>query len=339
MSSLPDVLILTRSDIASVMAQHDYLEVVRRAFRAAEQGQASSPAPMHVAVKRGGFHAKGASISLNRDYVAVKVNGNFPANPAEFGLPTVQGAILLADASNGLLLAILDSIEVTLRRTAAASALAAQLLARPDSRTLLVCGCGEQGRIHVESLREVLPLERCMLWDCVDANAGALAREVNGTAVRDLTAASLSADVIACCTPAREPYLDIGMVEPGTFIAGVGADSSGKSEIAPRLMASSTVVTDVLHQCSAMGDLRNAIASGCMTEADVHAELGQVLTGAKPGRSSTDEITVFDSTGTALQDVAASAAIYERCLGTGLGQPIALGAARGGIPRRLLTYL
>lgn len=339
MIGLPDVLILTRSDIACVMAQHDYLEAVRRAFRAAEAGQASSPAPMHVAVKRGGFHAKGASISLDRDYVAVKVNGNFPTNPAEFGLPTVQGAILLADAGNGILLAILDSIEVTLRRTAAASALAAQVLARPDSRTLLVCGCGEQGRVHVESLRGVLPLERCMLWDSIHENAAALAREVGGTAVRDLAAASLSADVIACCTPAREPYLDIGLIKPGTFIAAVGADNPGKGEIAPQLMASSTVVADVLHQCSAMGDLRNAIAGGCMTEADVHAELGQVLTGAKPGRRSSDEIIVFDSTGTALQDVAAAAAIYQRCLDSGLGQPIALGAARGGIPRRLLSYL
>ena len=104
---------------------------------------------MHIPVARGGFHAKGASISLGRDYVAVKINGNFPGNPVKRGLPTIQGAIFLADGSNGALLAITNSIEVTIQRTAAASALAAKLLARSDSTTLLICGCGEQGRVWV----------------------------------------------------------------------------------------------------------------------------------------------------------------------------------------------
>ncbi len=334
----PDALIITRQDIVRAMTPGDYLNAMDQAFRAAATGKASSPPPMHLPMTRGGFHAKGASMSLERDYVAVKVNGNFPGNPAELGLPTIQGAILLADGSNGILLAILDSIEVTLRRTAAASALAARHLARPDSRTLLVCGCGEQGRAHLTALREVLPLDRCLVWDCNHDHAEALARQSVGTigieaeAVRDLEAASLSADVIATCTTAREPFLDVELVKPGTFIAAVGADNPDKNEITARLMAAATIVTDALHQCAAMGDLHHAIDAGLMTEADVHAELGQILVGAKAGRRSPEEVIIFDSTGTGLQDVAASALIYVRCRDSGTVQSIALSEAQGTQP-------
>lgn len=319
-------LVITRRDIRRVMQPVHYLDAVEQAFRAAAAGRASSPHPMHLPMGRGSFHAKGASISLDRCYVAVKVNGNFPGNPAELGLPTIQGAIILSDGNNGRLLAIIDSAEVTLRRTAAASALAARLLARPDSRTLLVCGCGRQGRAHVEALREVLPIGRVLLWDREPDAAEALAADLAVETVRDLRDASLSADVIACCTPAREPYLDVDMVAPGTLIAAVGADNSDKSEVTPRLMAGAKVVTDVLGQCTQMGDLHHAIEEGEMTEADVYAELGELVAASKRGQISPQEIVIFDSTGTGLQDVAAAAAIYERCYGNDQLVSVDLGA-------------
>ena len=328
----PKALIITRREIARAMKPADYLRAVERAFLAAATGKAFSPHPMHLPAKGGGFHAKGASISMDRDYVAVKVNGNFPGNPAEFGLPTIQGAILLFDGRNGALLAILDSIEVTLRRTAAASALAARLLARPDSRSLLICGCGVQGHAHVEAIREVLPIERCLLWDRDHLRAEqlaaklAVAADFEVDAVRELNMATRSADLIVTCTPAQEPFLEFEMVRPGTFIAAVGADSPDKSELAPRLMAGATVVTDVRGQCAEMGDLHHAIEAGSMTEADVYADLGELLVGAKSGRRSPQEIIVYDSTGTGLQDVAAAAAIYESCSRDGSAQQMGLSA-------------
>jgi len=332
MQQISEALIITRRDIRRVMRPADFLDAVEQAFRAAAMGKTHSPHPMHLPMQRGGFHAKGASISLERDCVAVKVNGNFPGNPAELGLPTIQGAIILCDGSNGVLLAILDSIEVTLRRTAAASALAARLLARPDSRTLLICGCGEQGRAHVEALGEVLPIERCLLWDGDHEVAEALAAELSEnvgiefSAIQDLKSAAETVDVIACCTTSREPFLDVGTVQPGTFIAAVGADNPDKSEIVPRLMAAAKVITDVLAQCAEMGDLHHAIDAGTMTEADAFADLGQLLIGERAGRCSPQEIIIFDSTGTGLQDVAAAAAIYERCSGDSSVQSVALSA-------------
>lgn len=309
----PNALILTRKDIRRMMTPADYLGAVELAFRAAATGKASSPMPLHLQLSEGAFHAKGASLSLDRDYVAVKVNANFPGNPVVRGLPTIQGAILLFDGSNGSLLALLDSIEVTIQRTAAASALAAKLLARPESLTLLVCGCGEQGRAHVAMLKEVLPIERCLLWDRDAARSGQLAAELGGEAVVDLKSAAKRADVIVTCTPATEPFLDLDMVSPGTFVAAVGADNPNKNEITPSLMAAASVVTDVTDQSATMGDLHHAIAAGSMSRSDVHAELGELLAGDKAGRTSPDEVTIFDSTGTGLQDVAAAAIIYERC--------------------------
>jgi ornithine cyclodeaminase/alanine dehydrogenase-like protein (mu-crystallin family) len=316
----PDALIISGADIASVMTPADWLAAADGSFRAAADRKAASPQPMHLPLRRGGFHVKAASIFLERDYVAVKVNGNFPSNPEELGLPTVQGAIILADGNNGAILAIIDSIEVTLRRTAAASAVAAKLLARPDSATLLLCGCGAQGRAHVAALQEVLPIERLLLWDHNSHASETLAREFDGTVAGDLKSVSSSADVIVCCTSASGSFLHADMVTPGTFIAAVGADNPGKSEIAPGLMACSTVVVDSLQQCAVMGDLHHAIAAGVMTETDVHAELADVITGIARGRRSADEIIIFDSTGTGLLDVAASAVIYEICAAAGLGK-------------------
>ena len=297
------------------MQPSDYLAAVELGFRAGAMGKAGAPHPMHIPVTRGDFHAKGASISLGRDYVAVKINGNFPGNPAKHGLPTIQGAIVLADGGNGAVLAIIDSVEVTIQRTAAASAIAAKLLARPDSNTLLICGSGEQGRAHAIALPDVLPIKRCLLWDRETEAAEALAAELDAVAVQNVESGAEQADVIACCTTAHEPFLDLGMVRPGTFIAAVGADNSDKNEIAPALMAAARVVTDVTTQCIEMGDLHHAIEAGTMAAAEVYAELGQLLVSEKAGRTSQEEIFIFDSTGIGLQDVAAAAAIYERCSG------------------------
>lgn len=308
-------LLLSRPEVAGLMRPSDYLEAVATGFRAGEGERAMAPPPLALAGEGGAFHAKAALLRLDRTYAALKLNANFPDNRA--GLPTVQGAILLCDGENGALLAVIDSIEVTLRRTAAATALAARLLARPESQTLLVCGCGAQGEAQIEALAEVLDLSRCFAWDRdfgrAEAFAAARRREgLEAVAVAEVGAAARASDVILACTPAREPYLAADHVRPGSFVAAIGADSPEKSELHPELMAKARVVVDVLSQCLDMGDLRHAVGAGAMRAQDVHASLGGILAGAAPGRTSDEQLFVFDSTGTALQDVAAAVAIYER---------------------------
>jgi ornithine cyclodeaminase/alanine dehydrogenase-like protein (mu-crystallin family) len=325
------VLILNRRDVASLMRPEDYLKAVEAGFRAAQEGRAASPPPMHIPGEGGAFHGKGAAYADDNAYVALKLNGNFPDNPARFDLPCIQGAIFLCNARNGAVLAILDSIEITLRRTAAASALAALHLAREDAHTLCICGCGAQGLVQAEALSAIRPFERCFVWDIDQAKAQSFASALTGAqgmnveAVSDFGAATRQSDVIVTCTTAREAFLYAGDVRPGAFIAAVGADSPHKNEIAPDLMASATVVVDVREQCVEMGDLRAAIEAGPMTLAGVHAELGEIVTGQRPGRTSREEIFVFDSTGTALQDVASAALAYERAIETGAGLKMELG--------------
>jgi alanine dehydrogenase len=163
---MPDeIILLSRSDIETLMPFADYVEAIANAFRLYAEGQAISPAPLHIPAEGGGFHVKAASLPLGRRYVAIKTNANFPQNRRLRDLPTIQGAILLLDAEDGRPLAFLDSIEITVKRTGAATAVATQYLARPDSRTATICGCGEQGRIQLAALRHVLDIRRVFAWD------------------------------------------------------------------------------------------------------------------------------------------------------------------------------
>jgi ornithine cyclodeaminase/alanine dehydrogenase-like protein (mu-crystallin family) len=325
-------LILARVDVAALMDAGEWLEAVENGFAAAASGKASSPPPMAVDGRGGTFHAKGARIDLERRYVALKLNGNFPDNPGLRGLPTIQGALLLCDGETGSLLAIMDSIEVTLQRTAAATALAARFLARPDSRQILICGCGEQANAQLAALKAVLPLRSALAWDRDHDRSRAFAEEQSDDGffvepATDLAEASRASDVIVTCTTARSPFLEERFVRPGTFVAAVGADSHEKSEVQPALMRRALVVADILDQCATMGDLHHAIAAGVMDRGDVHAELSELVGGSKKGRCDDEQITLFDSTGTALQDVAAAALIYRRAIQAGAAKSIHLGAA------------
>ncbi|MGQ0383402.1 MAG: ornithine cyclodeaminase family protein, partial [Gammaproteobacteria bacterium] len=292
------------------------------------------PGVLATHVTGGGFHVKTAALGGAPGYYAAKVNANFPANPDRNGLPTVQGVIALFDATDGCPLALLDSIEITTLRTAAASAIAARHLALPDANTLLVCGCGIQGRAHLRALLAVRRLRRVLACDRDPGRVAAFIRELapeTGLVIESVASAGKAlpaCEIAVTCTPAREILIAPGDVRPGQFIAAVGADSEGKQELDPRVFRLARVVTDLTAQAARMGELQHALAAGMMGVGEVHAELGELITGRKPGRSSAEEIFVFDSTGTALQDVASAAAVYERALSEGRGRRLSLAAER-----------
>ena len=316
--------VFTQRDVAELLDVDACIDAVEDAFRLHARGRSIAPGVLGVHVDGGGFHVKTAGL-LRGDcpYFAAKVNANFPGNPARFGLPTIQGVAVLFDAADGRPLAIIDSGELTSRRTAAATAVAARHLARPDSQVLTVVGCGGQARDQLRAVARVLPLRRVLAVDLDAARAeeyAAAMRAELGVDVRpmpDLAAAVGQSDVCVTCTTSRRAILGREHVRAGTFVAAVGADNPQKQEIEPALLATSTVVVDVLEQCATIGDLYHALAAGVMTRADVHAELADVVVGARPGRTSQDEIIVFDSTGTALQDVAAAVVVYERAVKRG----------------------
>jgi ornithine cyclodeaminase/alanine dehydrogenase-like protein (mu-crystallin family) len=253
------------------------------------------------------------------------VNGNFPENGTRFGLPTIQGVIVLCDAEKGCPLAIMDSREITSLRTGAATAVAAKHLARRDSRTVTICGCGTQGRVRVKALACVCRLQTVLAYDQSEEQALRFAREVTQDltivvrAVTDLAVATRQSDICVTCTTSRQPLLGSDDVAPGMFIAAVGADNPEKQELHPNLMAKSKIVADLVQQCAVMGDLHHAIEAGVVRRSDVYAELGEVIAGKKLGRESDEEIIIFDSTGMALQDVAAASFVYEKAQRQGSG--------------------
>jgi alanine dehydrogenase len=325
-------LLLTRRDVAELLPIEDCIEAVACAFRLHGERRAEPPGILSMHAPEGGFHVKAGFLDLGRHYFAAKTNANFPGNPGRFGLPTIQGVVLLSDADRGTPLAIMDSGEITSLRTGAATAVAARHLSRPDARVATVCGCGLQGKAQLRALAAVRPLSRAYAVDKDHARAVAFALEMSSalgfevSAVTDLGAAARASDICVTCTPSREPILDAGSVRPGAFISAVGADSELKQEIHPALMATSAVVVDMLEQAATIGDLHHALGAGAMTTGDVRAELGQVVAGVRPGRRSDSEIVIFDSTGMALEDVAAAAAVYERAVHAGRGAEIDLAA-------------
>jgi len=323
---------LSRSVVAELLDVRACITAVEDVFRNHAAGRTVPPGVLGAHVTGGGFHVKTAGILGDRAYFAAKVNANFPANPARLGLPTIQGVIALFDADSGRVLALLDSAELTAVRTAAATAVAAKFLARDDADSVTICGCGAQGAAQLRALAAVRPLRRVLAYDTNTTRAQHFAAELSrelGTEVRateDIFAAARESSIIVTCTPARQPLLGKEHVRPGTFVAGVGADSEEKNELAPALLAASRVVVDILAQCAAIGDLHHALAAGAMTQADVHAELADVVSGERSGRRSEEEVWVFDSTGTALQDVAAAALVFERACQSGRGVELDLSA-------------
>jgi alanine dehydrogenase len=325
--------ILTRRDVAALLSLDDCIAAVDQAFRQFGEGRLPPPGVLGLHVDGGGFHVKAATIGGRRPYFVAKINANFPGNRAHHGLPTIQGVVLLSDAANGYPLALMDSIEITIQRTGAASAVAAKYLARADSSVITVCGCGSQGRVQLAAIGRVLPLARVLAHDVDEDKARAFVDDISrdgrlrAEVAGDLAAAVRQSDVVVTCTTAKQFFLRREDVRPGTFVAAVGADNEDKQELDPALFTGATVVVDVLEQCATIGDLHHALDAGVVTRADVHAELGAIAAGRAPGRASAAEITIFDSTGAAFQDLAAATVVYEKAERESVGLIVEFGAS------------
>jgi alanine dehydrogenase len=328
----PDgTLLLTRSDVAALLGLEDCIAAVEHAFKLQAEGKTTPPGILGIHTSNGGFHIKAGLLELGRNYFAAKTNANFPENMKRFELPLIQGVIALCDGENGYPLALMDSMEITIIRTGAATGVAAKYLARADSKVATICGCGNQGRISLKAIAKARSIERVYAFDINSNYARRFANElseemeIDVIAVNDLANAIAESDICVTCTPSKQHFLNREYVSRGTFIAAVGADNEQKQELDPSLMVSNKIVVDLLEQCASIGDLHHALDEGLVTKADVHAELGEIIAGKKEGRISEDEIIIFDSTGTALQDVAAAAIVYERAVSANKGVVLNLG--------------
>ncbi|MBC7929854.1 MAG: ornithine cyclodeaminase family protein [Rubrivivax sp.] len=319
-------LLLKRNEVAALLGIEECMAAVEEVFKFYAEGKTAPPGVLGLHAREGGFHIKAALLDrVGKTYFAAKTNANFPQNVERFGLPLIQGVIVLCDAESGYPLALMDSTEITITRTGAATGVAAKYLARGDASVAAAFGCGNQGKISLRALARVRSLERVFAYDKDAAQAKRFAAELSGElgveveAAGDPASAARRSDICITCTPAKQFFLKREDIRPGTFIAAVGADSPEKQELEPELLRGNKIVTDITEQCATIGELHHAIEAGLVTRADVHAELGDVIAGRRPGRTSPDEIIIFDSTGTALQDVVAAAIVYERAVSAGAG--------------------
>jgi ornithine cyclodeaminase/alanine dehydrogenase-like protein (mu-crystallin family) len=292
-------------DVEAAVSPDRALEAVRDGFVAYARGEWTMPPKVYVhAYPAGDFRAMPA---LGGGHALLKWVTSFPGNPSR-GLPTVTGLVLLSDAADGSLVALLDAAAVTALRTGAAAVLAAETLGRGDAQTAAVIGAGVNGRAVARTFaargREVL------VFDVDAERAAAVASEVGGRPARSREEA-LAADLIVTVTPGYEPVLPRGTLRPGQHVSLMGADGPGKAEIAVEELTRGRVFCDDWEQASHAGDLTRAVESGLIRRDDV-TELGAVLTDAAEGRRSENDITIFDSTGLAIQDLAIALAAVER---------------------------
>ena len=297
----------SRDDVYAVLGPGEAVEAVRSAFVEHARGNWFMPSKVYVpAPPDGDFRAMPAA---GGGYAVLKWVTSFPGNPAR-GLPTVTGVALLSDAATGELLALLDAGAVTALRTGAAAVLGAETLARPTMAPAAVIGAGVNGQAVA---RAFLAREReVLLWDALPEQARLVAAELGaGASVADDRADALSSDIVATVTPGREILYDAGQLHAGQHVSLMGADGPGKAEIAVEELMRARVVCDEWAQASHNGDIARAVEAGRLHQEDV-SELGRILLGEEPGRQSDDEITLFDSTGLAVQDLAVALSIYER---------------------------
>jgi alanine dehydrogenase len=324
------MLILTRSQISGLLKFDEYVSVVGHAFRAHAEGCSMAPALMHVSAPDGEFHIKAGGLLTPEPYFALKSNGGFFQNRVRYAMPNIQGMVFLASAENGLPLALMDSMEITIQRTGAATAIAARYLARRDSSVATICGCGNQARVQLRAICHTLPIRKAFVFGPTLEKSRAFAEGMSAELkiaiepITDLRTALRQSDVCVTCTPAKKPLIGAADVPPGMFIAAVGADSPDKQELDAHLLPLASVYGDLLDQCAEVGEFHHALAQGLLRREDFRGELGALIVGAAQGRTSADEITIYDSTGTALQDVAAAVAVYRKAKAGGAGVEIDL---------------
>jgi ornithine cyclodeaminase/alanine dehydrogenase-like protein (mu-crystallin family) len=303
--SVPSVPFLDGAAVERAVPPERALEAVRVAFVAYARGEWTMPPKVYVpAYPAGDFRAMPA---LGGGHALLKWVTSFPDNPAA-GLPTVMGLVLLSDASNGALRAVLDAGAVTALRTGAAAVLAAETVGRRDAESAVVIGAGVNGRATARTF--VARGREVAIWDVDPTRARAVADEL-GCGVAASREEALASDLLVTVTPGREVLLGEGSLRPGQHASLMGADGPGKQEIAAGELARVRVFCDDWEQASHNGDIVHAFEAGRLERSAV-TQLGDVLAGTAEGRRSDDEATVFDSTGLAIQDLAIALAAVER---------------------------
>lgn len=315
-------LLATRKDIEAVFGIRDAIECVENAFRLYGEGKVEMPPKVYLTFPKGDLRTMPACLPS----VGAAGVKNVNVHPDNRDVPTVMATITLVDPQDGYPLAVMDGTYITALRTGAAGAVAARLLARPDSQVAGFIGAGRQAHTQLDALRVTMPgLKQALACDARPEAAETFCRwcedehGLQAEPVADAADLVPRCDVLTTTTPAHTPVVRDQWVRPGTHISAIGADAAGKQELAPAILERAVIVIDNWEQASHSGEINVALKDGVIARQDIHADIGQVITGRRPGRSSAEQITVFDSTGLAIQDISCAFEVYERLNAGGRG--------------------
>ena len=306
-------LFLSRNDVKSLLGMSDVMAVVEQAFKDWVLGKARMPAKAYLALDQGDFRAMPGALP---HAVGIKWVNAHPQNPA-LGLPTVMAIIIYNDPATGYPLAVMDATEITAYRTGATAALASKYLARKDSHTLGIVGAGRQAYTQVVAHTTLFDFQLIKVFD---RNNDVVEKFIKSFTAYPVRSASLeetvASNIVCTVTPANEPFLKREWVIPGTHINAIGADAEGKEELEPSVLKEATVVVDDIQQAKAAGEINVPIKNGLFTIEEVYGTLGEIIAGKRQGRKDENAITVFDSTGLAIEDIAVAKLIYDKAKNT-----------------------
>jgi alanine dehydrogenase len=307
-------LLLDRNRVSSLLDMPGVIKVVEQAFRDWADGKAKMPSKAYLTLNHGDFRAMPAALPGAAGVKWVNVH---PHNPSR-GLPTVMAIIIFNDPETGCPLAVMDASDITAYRTGAAAAVASKYLARSDSDTLGIVGAGRQAYTQIAAHMHLFGIKLIKVFDISRPNVDKLIDYFPQDNIRycslEDTAAS---DIVCTLTPAREPYLKRKWIAAGTHINAVGADAEGKEELEPSILKEAIVVVDDIGQASAAGEINVPITRGLFDASDVYGTIAEIIAGRKRGRKDSNEITVFDATGVAIEDIAVAKIIYQKACQAG----------------------
>lgn len=319
-----DVLWLTEKEVKSLLTVDDAIAAVQEAFLDHGLGRTQMPPKSYLYFSRhdGDLRTMPAYLE-ERDQAGVKVVNVHARNPQK-GLPTVMALLVLSSPETGAPLAVMGATHLTAMRTGAAGAIAARYLARPESRVVGMVGAGAQARTQLLGLSRLFKIERVIIFDRSQEHGRSFVEEARAfldCSYRVTTdpQEACDCDILVTTTPVRSPVIHESWVKPGTHINAIGADAKGKQELESSLTKKARVVVDDMAQAVHSGEVNVPISQGVITPEEIYAQIGEILAGKKPGRTGHEEITIFDSTGLGIQDVAAGFAVYRKAVQTGRG--------------------
>ncbi|CAD5259669.1 MULTISPECIES: ornithine cyclodeaminase family protein [Halomonadaceae] len=320
-------LLLKKEEVSKLICMKETIDAVREAYEAFSSREVVQPdyIGIHLPSPRGEIDFKLGYYKANEIISMKSSSGGFVDNPAAHGLPSGMGTILLFDAMSCALICVMDGSLITGLRTGAAGAVSVKVLARKNSKKITTIGTGNQARMQIRAINEVMKIEEIHAWSRTPETLASYKEDIESEfgipviLANSKKEAVEQADILVTTTRGKGPLVDADWIKPGTHIVAIGTDQQGKQELDPEIFRNAKIVNDSIEQCVEKGETWHPLSKNIITKDSIHGEIGEIILNKKPGRENDKEITIFDSTGMAIQDNTTAIKIYNNAIKSNTG--------------------